>query len=181
MSIPLLSFFTGGGFLDIGFEQAGFDIIWTNEIDPAFAEMHKHGMSAWRKSVGATQRDSSIFNCNSITYLQPDKVRVDAFGESEPKIFGVIGGPPCTDFSVGGKNGGAKGEHGKLTQVFVDLVCGIRPDFFVMENVPGLYKTKKHHKFLTSIINQLEHANIGYLTTTEILSSFGIWCAAGPG
>ena len=55
MSIPLLSFFTGGGFLDIGFEQAGFDIVWTNEIDPAFAEMHKHGMSAWRKSVGGTR------------------------------------------------------------------------------------------------------------------------------
>ena len=55
MPVPLLSFFTGGGFLDKGFEQAGFDIVWTNEIDPAFAEMHKHGMSEWRKSVGSTR------------------------------------------------------------------------------------------------------------------------------
>ena len=117
--------------------------------------MYKHGMSAWRKSVGGTQRDAAISNCNSITDLQLDEVRVDAFIESEPTIFGIIGGPPCPDFSVGGRNGGSEGEHGKLTQVFVDLICGIKPDFFVMENVPGLSKTKKHRKFLTSIINQL--------------------------
>ena len=176
MPIPIMSFFTGGGFLDIGFEQAGFDIVWTNEIAPAFAEMYKHGMSAWRKSAGDTQRDATISNCNSITHLQPDEVRVEAFGESEPTIFGIIGGPPCPDFSAGGKNGGAEGEHGKLTQVFVDLICGIRPDFFVMENVPGLSRTEKHRKFLASIIAQLEHPSIGYLTSRRILSSleFGV-------
>ena len=38
--IPVLSFFTGGGFLDIGFEQAGFEVVWTNEIDSVFADMY---------------------------------------------------------------------------------------------------------------------------------------------
>ena len=156
MPVPLLSFFTGGGFLDIGFEQAGFDIVWTNEIAPAFAEMHKHGMSAWRKSVGSTRGDSAISNLKSITDLRPDEVLEEGFGESKPAIFGIIGGPPCADFSVGGKNGGSEGEHGKLTRVFVDLICGIRPDFFVIENVPGLSKTKKHRGFLASIVDQLE-------------------------
>jgi DNA (cytosine-5)-methyltransferase 1 len=33
--IPILSFFTGGGFLDMGFITAGFDVVWTNEIDLA--------------------------------------------------------------------------------------------------------------------------------------------------
>ena len=74
MPVPLLSFFTGGGFLDIGFEQAGFDIVWTNEIAPAFAEMHKHGMSARRKSVGSTRGDSAISNRKSITDLRPDEI-----------------------------------------------------------------------------------------------------------
>ena len=176
MPVPLLSFFTGGGFLDIGFEQADYEIVWTNEIETAFAEMYKHGMSSWRKSVSGTQTGAAISNRKSITDLQPSEVIIEAFGESEPSIFGIIGGPPCPDFSIGGRNGGAEGEQGKLTQVFVDLICGIRPDFFVMENVPGLFKTKKHHKFLTSIINQVEHASIGYLTTTRILSSleFGV-------
>ena len=176
MPIPVLSFFTGGGFLDIGFEQADFDIIWTNEIDPAFAEMHRHGINAWRKSVGDTQRDAAISNRNSITNLRSGDVMVEAFGESRPTIFGIIGGPPCTDFSVGGKNGGSEGEHGKLTQVFADLICGIRPDFFVLENVPGLAKTRKHRSFLASIIDQFEHPNVGYITDNRILSSleFGV-------
>lgn len=28
-------------------------------------------------------------------------------------LIGFIGGPPCPDFSVGGKNRGVKGDHGK--------------------------------------------------------------------
>ena len=171
MPVPLLSFFTGGGFLDIGFEQVGFDIVWTNEIDPAFADMYEHGMSEWRKSVGGTQSDATVLNRTSITDLRHDEVLLEAFGDTRPITFGIIGGPPCTDFSVGGKNGGAEGEQGKLTQVFVDLICSIQPDFFVIENVPGLYKTKKHRGFLNSIIAQLEHPNLGYLTDKRILSS----------
>ncbi len=176
MPVPILSFFTGGGFLDIGFEQAGFEVAWTNEIDPAVAEMYHHGITAWRKSVSSSQIEAKISNIRSITDLQADEVRLEAFGESEPASFGIIGGPPCPDFSVGGRNGGSEGQHGKLTQVYVDLICRIKPDFFVMENVPGLFKTKKHRKFLTSIIGQLEHPSIGYLTSTRILSSleFGV-------
>ena len=176
MPVPLLSFFTGGGFLDLGFEQAGFDIVWTNEIDPAFAEMYKHAIGGWRESAGNTRGDAAISSHKSITELRPDEVFEEGFGASRPPIFGIIGGPPCRDFSVGGKNGGAEGEHGKLTQIFVDLICGIRPDFFVMENVPGLSKINKHRGFLSSIVDQLEDPSIGYLTDRRILSSleFGV-------
>ena len=45
--IPILSFFTGGGFLDIGFEKAGFDIVFTNEKDEDFAQFYKEGMTSW--------------------------------------------------------------------------------------------------------------------------------------
>ena len=176
MAVPLLSFFTGGGFLDIGFEQAGFEIVWTNEIDSSFAEMYSHGITAWRDSSGGIQQAATISNRRSIADLRPEEIMLEGFGESTPKIFGIIGGPPCTDFSVGGKNRGSEGERGKLTQVFVDLICGIRPDFFVMENVPGLFKTMKHRRFLGSLVDQLEHPSIGYLVGKRILSSleFGV-------
>jgi predicted nicotinamide N-methyase len=36
--IPVLSFFTGAGFLDIGFLKAGFNTIWSNEYDPFFVK-----------------------------------------------------------------------------------------------------------------------------------------------
>lgn len=38
--IPILSFFSGGGFLDMGFEQASFDIVFSNELDPDFAQFY---------------------------------------------------------------------------------------------------------------------------------------------
>ena len=176
MNVPLLSFFTGGGFLDIGFEQAGFEVVWTNEIDPAFAEMYKQGISTWRHSLGDPQSNIAGLNHTSIADLRHDEVMLEAFGGSRPNTFGIIGGPPCTDFSVGGKNGGSEGQHGKLTQVFVDLICGIRPDFFVIENVPGLFRTKKHRRFLNSIVDQFEDPGTGYLTVKRILSSleFGV-------
>ena len=43
----ILSFFSGGGFLDMGFEQAGFQIVFSNEIDVDFARFYKEGMSSW--------------------------------------------------------------------------------------------------------------------------------------
>lgn len=176
MAVPLLSFFTGGGFLDIGFEQAGFEIVWTNEIDPSFGEMYSHGITAWRDSSGGVKEQATISNRKSIVDLRAEEIILEAFGEVTPKMFGIIGGPPCTDFSIGGKNRGAEGEHGRLTQVFIDLICEIRPDFFVMENVPGLFKTKKHRRFLSSIVDQLEHPSVGYLVGKRILSSleFGV-------
>ncbi len=58
-----------------------------------------------------------------------------AFGSVRPELFGMIGGPPCPDFSNGGKHQGYKGDHGKLSQAFIDLICKIKPTFFVMENV----------------------------------------------
>ena len=47
--IPILSFYSGGGFLDMGFEQAGFETVWTNEVDAVFAKLHAAGITSWRK------------------------------------------------------------------------------------------------------------------------------------
>ncbi len=34
------------------------------------------------------------------------------------ELIGFIGGPPCPDFSVAGKNKGREGENGKLSGIF---------------------------------------------------------------
>jgi site-specific DNA-cytosine methylase len=64
----------------------------------------------------------------------------EAFGSPRPDLFGIIGGPPCPDFSSGGTHAGGNGINGKLTTTFVDMICSIKPPFFVIENVPGLYR-----------------------------------------
>ena len=76
--IPILSFFSGGGFLDMGFEQAGFEIIWTNEFDKTFAQLHAAGISSWRKSRGNGIKAEifknisafcSFFTCSLLPYV----------------------------------------------------------------------------------------------------------------
>lgn len=169
--IPLLSFFSGGGFFDLGFEQAGFDVIWSNEVQESFADMYRAGISGWRRAVGQeNSRDTPLVNQNNIEKLSKPAILSEAFGSVTPSFFGVIGGPPCQDFSQSGKDLGAEGERGKLTQVFADLVCDLRPSFFLMENVPGLYR-KKHRAFYHKIVKQLEDGKLGYLTSMRVLNA----------
>src|SRR5437879_9371128 len=49
--IPLLSFFTGGGFFDLGFERAGFEIRWSNEFNDTIADMHDYAYTHWRRAA----------------------------------------------------------------------------------------------------------------------------------
>ena len=176
MHIPLLSFFTGGGFLDIGFEQSGFDIVWTNEFRPAFADMFEAGISKWRANHNHKTEVVKVSDRSSVGNLTEDKVMRTAFASQRPPFFGIIGGPPCPDFSAIGKNEGVAGDRGKLTQVFIDLIGNIRPSFFVMENVPGLLKQSKHKPYLDQIVRQLSIGNDGYYIDFKILNAleFGV-------
>ena len=169
MTIPVLSFFTGGGLLDLGFKQAGFHISWTNENCTAFIKLYKHGMSSWLSSINRAKVETRISNAQSICDLSAQSVLKEAFANSRPSEFGIIGGPPCPDFSNGGKHAGGNGSNGKLTSVFVDMICQLQPSFFVIENVAGLYRFLKHRTFLNRKILQLrEH---GYTVDFKVLNA----------
>ena len=84
-------------------------------------------------------------------------------------IVGFIGGPPCPDFSVGGKNRGQEGDHGKLSASYIELICQQKPDFFLFENVKGLWKTKKHRLFFETLKHQLHQS--GYVLVERLINS----------
>jgi DNA (cytosine-5)-methyltransferase 1 len=163
-AIPVLSFFTGAGLLDLGFMEKGFEVVWRNEFNPAFARGFEHAMSVY------TGCDShKINNKKSIEAITANEVIEQAFGEAgEPVEFGIIGGPPCTDFSVAGKNHGGDGINGKLAKTYVDLILDVKPHFFILENVKGLFDTKKHKPFLDKLIESLEAV---YLTDSKVLNA----------
>ena len=167
--IPLLSFFTGGGFLDLGFEEAGFKTIWSNEFNNDIADMYEHGITAlrWKKDPLAPM--ARISSRKSIIDLKAEEIVEEAFKGRYSKSFGIIGGPPCPDFSVGGKNRGHEGDHGKLSKTYIAMVCALQPSFFLMENVPGLLRTAKHRRFLEGLRAQLKDA--GYATDLKILNA----------
>lgn len=153
--IPIISFYSGGGFLDMGFEMAGFDLVWTNEIDVTFAKLHSSGITSWRESRGVANK-AEIFNTKSIEEIETSEIISQAFPIGKPKYFGIIGGPPCQDFSMNGKLKGFGGERGRLTVVFIDKIFELTPSFFVMENVPGLIISKSIKNHLSKLLKKLE-------------------------
>ena len=139
-SIPLLSIFTGAGFLDLGFLQNGFNILWHNENHRPFINGFETGMEA----LGFNGTTATIQNTNSIIDVGPNAIIKEAFPFGKvPGLFGIIGGPPCPDFSTGGKNKGQLGKQGRLSEVFVNRIIELNSTFFVFENVPGLLRTTK--------------------------------------
>lgn len=161
--IPVLSFFTGAGFLDIGFINTGFDVVWCNELNPAFARGFYYGMTKLYRHPSIEPKIASIEELNPYDIIR------NAFGlKYPPNLFGVIGGPPCPDFSVGGHNLGFRGENGRLTQIYVDKVLELRPTFFLFENVLGLWKTEKHRKYFRELRQRLHRS---YATDVRVLNS----------
>jgi DNA (cytosine-5)-methyltransferase 1 len=168
--IPILSFFSGAGFMDIGFLKSGFQIVWHNEYNPSFVKAFECGMS----SLGYKGRSAKVQNTSSIVEIGPNQILKEAFpGKSKPELFGMIGGPPCPDFSVGGKNKGSNGDNGKLSEVYINRILEINPTFFVFENVPGLFRTKKHRDFLVKLMEKLKDH---YVLDVNILNclDFGV-------
>ncbi|MBK1987714.1 DNA cytosine methyltransferase [Sphaerospermopsis aphanizomenoides BCCUSP55] len=137
--------FAGVGGMTLGFEQAGFDVLASVELDPIHCAVHEFNFPFWKvlcKSVEDTT-GSEIRNNSDI-----DNQEIDV----------VFGGPPCQGFSLIGKRY-FDDPRNSLVFHFIRLVLELQPKFFVMENVKGM-TVGKHKEFVTEIIDQFE--NNGY-------------------
>lgn len=169
MKHQIFSFFSGNGFLDLGFELGGFDIVYVNEIHKPFLDSYKYSREILKLEsplYGYHNGDiTELLESNNIENLS--KAVKDQ--KLNNNIVGFIGGPPCPDFSVGGKNRGREGDNGKLTATYIDLICKERPSFFLFENVKGLWRTKKHRAFYEEMKEKLHSS--GYVTTERLVNS----------
>jgi DNA (cytosine-5)-methyltransferase 1 len=166
----VISFFSGCGILDLGFERAGFRVWMANEINGAFADAYEFaraGMDAPAPAVGGVVRDGigSFFAGANRALLE----RAMAEARRRPGSTGFIGGPPCPDFSIAGKQAGRTGDRGRLTQDYFDLIGMLRPDFFLFENVKGLRSTAKHRAFLDEILQAVDAD--GYEVTERLVNA----------
>lgn len=165
----IFSFFAGAGFLDLGFEMSGHDVVFVNEIHQPFLQAYKHT----RKIMGIAEPKYgyNMGDMENLTKASGRKMLKNFIGmaRSEQKIIGFIGGPPCPDFSIAGKNLGRNGKHGKLSKVYTNLIKQQRPDFFLFENVKGLWKTKEHREFYDELKQGLEKN--GYVTTERLINA----------
>lgn len=113
-----ISLFTGAGGMDIGFESAGIQVVFANEIVKNAAETYR-----------ANHPDSLMINDDINNVFE----ELDHF----QGIDFVFGGPPCQGFSVAGKMD-PNDDRSKLIFTFLDVVEKVKPKAFIMENVKAL-------------------------------------------
>jgi DNA (cytosine-5)-methyltransferase 1 len=168
----IFSFFAGSGFLDLGFETSGFNIVYVNEIFSPFLAAYRYSRQMLNLALpeyGYHQEEDA-----DVSKLLEGK-QAERLGElvqdcrKSHHIVGFIGAPPCPDFSIGGKNKGHLGDNGKLSAAYVELICRNLPDFFLFENVKGLWRTKKHRLFFESLKQQLQAK--GYILTERLINA----------
>lgn len=154
-TLRYIDLFSGAGGFSLGFDNKGFENVFSVDIEPSFCETYRH-------------------NFPSHQLIQKDLCDVTdaelAFLKSHENIDVIIGGPPCQGFSMAG-NIGRKfidDPRNKLFKEFVRVVKVIQPTFFVMENVARLYT---HNKGQTrqEIISDFEQ--LGYTVDCQILNS----------
>ena len=168
-TVGIISFFAGAGFLDLGFDSVdNFETVFVNEYHEPFIDIYKSS----RRGLGIPEPLCGYFG-EDVTELlsgRPRSILADAITQSRRRndFIGFIGGPPCPDFSIGGKNRGSSGENGKLSATYVASIIQNQPDFFLFENVKGLYRTRKHREFFDMMKERLIQA--GYHLTERAIS-----------
>lgn len=166
--LVIFSFFSGSGFLDLGFENNGFQVDLVNEFQPAFLKAYQYS----RAGMGLRKPEYGYFNIDINEFMDTRKGELQDYianAREGGALVGFIGGPPCPDFSVAGKNKGRDGDNGKLSQSYTNLIVEMQPDFFLFENVKGLWRTARHRAFFEELKGKLHES--GYATTERLTNS----------
>lgn len=171
--IGVFSFFAGAGFLDLGFEMTEhFSTMFVNEFKPSFNRIYQFAREnlnieppVFGHHIGDINDWLTDPNCEDEMrgYINDARLNPDI------NLVAFIGGPPCPDFSVAGKNRGREGDNGKLSKDYIDVICRYAPDMFVFENVKGLYRTARHRAFFEELKHQLTDAR--YYITEQLINS----------
>ncbi len=148
MKPRVVSLFSGGGGLDLGFIDAGFDVIWA-------IDNNKNAVETYKKNIGyhIIHEDINCYDINNI-----------------PNCDVVIGGPPCQSFSLAGKRDNGD-ERGKLVWKYIEIIEKLKPKIFLFENVVGLLsaKNEKGEKVLELLLSAF--SKIGYNLSWEVINA----------
>ena len=167
--ISIFSFFSGIGILDLAFEKNGYNIVFVNEYDNLFMESYQYARAQMNNHTPLYGYHNDSAERYAKRRGKRNIIDLVALEREKGNLVGFIGGPPCPDFSVAGKNAGVDGENGRLTRVYFDVICRCRPDFFLFENVKGLVKTEKHRTFYNEMMRKVQ-AN-GYVIAEKVLNA----------
>lgn len=139
MNTPkVVSLFAGIGGICMGFRQAGFQVIWANEKDPAACRTYRYNLG-----------DSYL--------IEGDIRKIKK--ETIPAADVLVAGFPCQSFSVGGKAKGFSDPRGQLFFEVIHIASVMRPPVIFLENVENLMDHNEGHTFQTIYSSLVE---LGY-------------------
>lgn len=139
-------FFTGVGGIELGFKQAGFEIIWSNEID---------------------NKATETFKANHSSEIVVDDIH-NIKTESIPNVDVIVAGFPCQAFSIAGYQKGFKDKRGEIFFQLARVIKGKIPRVIFIENVKNLLR---HDKGKTYKIIKKTLEGYGYNLTTMLLNA----------
>ena len=152
----MVSLFSGCGGLDLGFETAGFDIVWANDFD-------SDAQAVYRLNIG-----------------EIDGRNIMSVGEEDiPDCDILTAGFPCQPFSNAGNRKGVHDSRGMLYKECLRIIEKKMPKVIVFENVKGLLSTKyiDGRKLVDVIVEDLANMNgIGYNVDYKLInaSDYGV-------
>ena len=163
--LTAFSLFSGAGGLDIGVENAGFDVIFAVENEVRAVETLNLNRARYFPKIATVEP-------LDITTLEPRRV-MRRIGLRKGELDLLVGGPPCVAFSKSGfhldyKREGRDPKALLLTDYFRFLDV-LRPRAFIMENVFGLAYKNQSAKFFDAL--QRNIIALGYSFTYGILNA----------
>lgn len=137
--------FAGCGGMSLGFSDAGHKVV--------------KAYDSWLEAVNC-YRDNFPHEIAQADLTDVKQVVSDL---KNLDVNAIIGGPPCQDFSQAGKR--TEGPRASLTYSFAMIVEGVRPNWYVMENVERTMKSQAYEKAREAL------KNAGYGITEVILDA----------
>lgn len=131
MKINLLDLFSGIGGFSQGLKQAGFEI-----KEHYHAEIDKHANAIYKKHFPRAKL------LGDVRYVH---------GRDLGRINAITFGSPCQDFSLAGARAGLDGSRSSLIAEAIRLIDECRPDFFIWENVKGVFSSNDGRDFAAII------------------------------
>lgn len=139
--------FSGTGGIELGFQQAGFEIVYSNEID-------KMAHRTYEANFGSTHLDK-----RDIWDVDPTEI-------PDHDVF--VGGFPCQPFSQAGAQLGLADRRGTLFEAIANILAVKQPQSFLLENVKGLVG---HDNGRTLKIITQTMAEQGYSIHAQVLNA----------
>ena len=145
------SFFSGIGGFDLALQRSGWGVAYQSEIEPYCTRL-------------LAQRFPGVPNLGDITAIDPAAL---------PDVDLICGGFPCQGMSVAGLRAGLEDARSALFFELARIIAAKRPQWLLIENVPGLLSSQQGRDFRT-VLDTL--AQLGYGLAWRVLDSryFGV-------